>query len=299
MSIADALLWLGPAALALAGAFLLGAGFGPCRAIRDWAYRLRGGDLSARLPVPKRGPYAELAVDLNALAEMIQTLSRDTEEQLEGFRAHATHQERARLSGELHDSLAQTLASIRMQVRLLDETLHGGDEEQVWRELERIQESLEEADAELRELIAHFRVPVAERDLVAAVERAVERFRRNCPDVQVLLQTRWGLAPLPPEREFQLVRILQEALANVRKHAQADTVRILLHDDAEGRRCRLLVEDDGVGFAPAAAAAASREHIGLRLLQDRAGMLRGRLQIESEPGDGARVSLEFDAQEAA
>ena len=270
----------------------------PLAAIRRWAWRMRGGDLSARVPATPGG--GELAADLNVLAEMIQTLSRRTEEQLEAFGAHTTRKERDRLSGELHDSLAQTLASVRMQVRLLDATLQRGDEAQAWQELEKIQDGLEEADRELRELIEHFRAPVDEGGLAPALERAVERFRHACPEVRALLQTRWEGLELPDEAEFQLARVAQEALANVRKHARARTVRVLLAGDAASGHCRLLVEDDGVGFeAPAADAAGGGGHIGLGLLRDRAARLGGRLQIESEPGEGTRVALEFEARPAA
>ena len=266
----------------------------PYDAIRQWVFRMRGGELSARVPVPPRGDFAELAADLNVLAEMIQTLSRDTEEQLQEFSDYTAMKERTRLSGELHDSLAQTLAGIKMQVRVLDETLHQGDEERTWQELEKIEESLEEANIELRELIAHFRVPISEAGLLPAIERTVERFRRDCPDVRVLLQTRWEGLKLSAEHELQIVRIVQEALANARKHAQASTVRILISGDSENGRCRVLVEDDGVGFANPPKEGGGT-HIGLSLLQDRAMRLGGRLRVESEPEEGVRVSLEFDA----
>ena len=122
--------WLALAALlAAAGGFWLWrTRLAPFAAIRRWAWRMRGGDLSARVPATPGG--GELAADLNVLAEMVQTLSRRTEEQLEAFGAHTTRKERARLSGELHDSLAQTLASVRMQVRLLDAALQHGDEDE-------------------------------------------------------------------------------------------------------------------------------------------------------------------------
>ena len=268
----------------------------PYEAIRQWVFRMRrnGGELSARVPVPQKGDFAELAADLNVLAEMVQTLSRDTEEQLQEFSDYTAMKERTRLSGELHDSLAQTLAGIKMQVRVLDETLHQGDEERTWEELERIEESLEEANIELRELIAHFRVPISEAGLLPAIERTVERFRRDCPDVRVLLQTQWGDLKLPAEHELQIVRIVQEALANARKHAQASTVRVLISGDAENGNCRVLVEDDGVGFANPPQERRGI-HIGLSLLQDRAMRLGGKLQVESEPEEGVRVSLEFKA----
>lgn len=292
--------WLALGALlaaTAAGVWLWRTRLAPLAAIRRWAWRMRGGDLSARVPATPGG--GELAADLNVLAEMIQTLSRRTEEQLEAFGAHTTRKERDRLSGELHDSLAQTLASVRMQVRLLDATLQRGDEERAWQELEKIQDGLEEADRELRELIEHFRAPVDEGGLAPALERAVERFRRVCPEVRALLQTRWEGLELPDEAEFQLARVAQEALANVRKHARARTVRVLLAGDAASGHCRLLVEDDGVGFEAPAADAAGGGHIGLGLLRDRAARLGGRLQIESEPGEGTRVALEFEARPAA
>lgn len=266
----------------------------PYAAIRQWVFRMRGGELSARVPVPSRGDFSELATDLNVLAEMIQTLSRDTSEQLQEFSDYTAMKERTRLSGELHDSLAQTLAGIKMQVRVLDETLHQGDEERTWQELEKIEESLEEANIEIRELIAHFRVPISEAGLLPAIERTVERFRRDCPDVRVLLQTRWKDLKLSAEHELQIVRIVQESLANARKHAHASTVRVLVSGDAESGHCRVLIEDDGVGFADRPREGGG-SHIGLSLLQDRAIRLGGRLRVESEPDEGVRVALEFDA----
>ena len=266
----------------------------PYAAIRRWVFRMRGGELSARVPVPPHGDFAELATDLNVLAEMVQTLSRDTEEQLKEFTDYAAMRERTRLSGELHDSLAQTLAGIKMQVRVLDETLHQADEERTWQELEKIEESLEEANIELRELIGHFRTPIGEAGLLPAIGRVVERFRRDCPDARVLLQTQWDDLKLPAEHELQIVRIVQEALANVRKHAHASTVRILVSGDAGSGYCRILVEDDGVGFTHAPQEGGGGTHIGLSLLQDRAMRVGGRLRVESEPGEGVRVVLEFD-----
>ena len=110
----------------------------------------------------------------------------------------------------------------------------------------------------------------------------------------MLLQTQWEDLKLPAEHELQIVRIVQESLANARKHAQASTVRVLISGDEESGNCRVLVEDDGVGFANP-----PRErrgtHIGLSLLQDRAMRLGGKLQVESEPEEGVRVLLEFKA----
>ena len=93
-------------------------------------------------------------------------------------------EERTRIAHELHDSLAQTLASLRFQVRVLDETLRQGQEQDIWHELEQIENNLDEAYAELRELITHFRAPIDHRGLVPAVQHLVDRFRKQT-DIQV------------------------------------------------------------------------------------------------------------------
>ncbi len=200
-------------------------------------------------------------------------------------------EERTRLGYELHDSLAQTLASLRFQVRVLDETLHQGDESAVWQELERVENSLDEAYAELRALIAQFRSPPGTYRLVPAIQEAVERFRRET-GIHILLQNEWGDVRFPAEMEMQILRIVQESLNNIRKHARAQTVRVMLGTE-DNACCRVLVEDDGVGFDTPALAGLPGEHIGLSIMQDRARHFGGEVRIESEPGEGTRVLLSF------
>ena len=88
-----------------------------------------------------------------------------------------------------------------------------------------------------------------------------------------------------------MLRIVQESLANTRKHAQAQTVRVLLtcHHDIYG----LLIEDDGVGFENTARVGNPGEHVGLSIMEERAHKLGATLNIESEPGEGTRVELTY------
>ena len=155
--------------------------------------------------------------------------------------------ERTSIANELHDSLAQTLASIRYQVRVLDETIHQGDEAATWQELERIESTIDEAHTELRALIAHFRLPIGERSLTVSVEQVIERFKQDSDDIQVYLQKEWPDTMLPPQIELQVLRVIQEALTNVRKHSEAGTVRVLMRGDGGGRYT-VLIEDDGTGM---------------------------------------------------
>lgn len=201
-------------------------------------------------------------------------------------------EERTRLAHELHDSLAQTLASLRFQVRVLDETLHEGDEAGVWQELERVENSLDEAYAELRALIAQFRRPVYEVGLVPSVDEIVSRFRQET-GVTTFFQNEWGSTELPLEIESQVVRIVQEALTNARKHSQAQNVRVMMRNANTGEY-RVLIEDDGVGFVEQSVGDEPGEHIGLHIMKERAQRIGGELKIESEPGEGTRLLLTFD-----
>lgn len=200
-------------------------------------------------------------------------------------------EERTRLANELHDSLAQSLASLRFQVRVLDETLHSGKESALWQELEIIENSIDEAYTELRELIAHFRAPIDKRGLIPAIEQAVERFRRNS-DIRAFLQLEWKDTKLPAEIEIQVLRIVQEALANIRKHSEANAVRVMLRANKD-RTFMVMVEDDGIGIQNKVMQGGPGEHLGLNILQERATRIGGELKIESESGEGTRVILRF------
>lgn len=200
-------------------------------------------------------------------------------------------EERTRLAHELHDSLAQTLASLRFQVRVLDENLRMGEEPAVWHELEKIENNLDEAYAELRELITHFRAPIDKRGLVPAVQHLVNRFR-NQTGLHIFLQQEWNIVQLPPSTEVEVLRIIQEALNNIRKHSQAHTVRILLRAQPQGA-CHILIEDDGVGIDSDKVNDKKQDHYGLKIMSERAKRINGKLRIESEAGEGTRVTLSF------
>lgn len=201
--------------------------------------------------------------------------------------------ERNSLAHELHDSLAQTLAGIGFQVRILAETLGDGEAPAAQHEIVRIQNSLDEAHTELRELIANFRSPADAMGVVPALEELTARFRKEsgiatylqieCPDLQ-----------LSPVSELQVLRIVREALNNVRKHSRAQTVRVLVRCESGGSY-RILVEDDGVGIGidEPAIDASPGEHLGLSIMHERARRISGDLRIESEPGEGTRISLSF------
>jgi two-component system nitrate/nitrite sensor histidine kinase NarX len=200
-------------------------------------------------------------------------------------------EERSALAHELHDSLAQTLASLRFQVRILDDTLQQtAAAPEAKRDLGRIRSGLDEAHTELRELLNSFRAPIEEGGLVPALEKLVKRIEQVA-EVRALFQNDCRQLTLTAAEELQMLRIVQEALANMRKHADAHTVRVLLGCVPGGYR--LLVEDDGRGFEDGSRPGRPGEHIGLSIMEERARRLGGELRVESEPGEGTRVELVY------
>ena len=204
--------------------------------------------------------------------------------------------ERAAIAYELHDSLAQTLASLRLQADMLADSLAGRDGAGVPAELARIRATVDSANIELRELIAGFRAPVDGRDLRAALEEMTARHTTRS-GLTVRLQIEGELPELPAGPQLQVVRIVGEALANACAHSGGNFARVLVRSEAGS--VRVLVEDDGAGFSMPPSDAAPGEHIGLSVMHERARWLGGSLDIESEPGEGTRVSLAFPTARAA
>jgi two-component system, NarL family, nitrate/nitrite sensor histidine kinase NarX len=203
-------------------------------------------------------------------------------------------EERTHLAHELHDSLAQTLASLGFRVGALEESL-GKRSGNLRHDVDLIKENLARANTELRELISQFRAPVHREGLVTAMEKVVDEFRQET-GISIYLQQEWQARKLPIEMETEVLRIVQEALCNTRKHADAQHVRVLLRADGHGEFL-VMVEDDGCGIEGVASGGPG-EHIGLNVMQERAARLDGDFRIETEPGEGTRVTLSFQYPQA-
>ncbi|MCK5666158.1 MAG: GAF domain-containing protein, partial [Thiotrichaceae bacterium] len=225
------------------------------------------------------GQHLGMAIEQSGVEEDARTLS--------------IIEERTRMAHELHDSLAQTLASLRFKVRLFDDSMNQGNEEVIWHELEGLENTIDDAYAELRSLITDFRAPIDGKGVVRSVEKVTERFRQDT-DLDVFFYHNWDLENLSREIEIEVVRIVQEALANIKKHAQATSVRILMSSTTEGH-CSVLVEDDGIGLAKRPKPnTKTGEHIGLSIMTERAERINGEILFESEDGEGTLVQLSFD-----
>lgn len=202
----------------------------------------------------------------------------------------AIMEERNIIGNELHDSLAQGLVSMRLQVKMLGESLHKKDLRASQSEVRHLRSAIDEAHDSLRELLANYRLKIDERGLVPAVAGMVERFSQET-GINVYFHNECHKLNLTPLQESQIFHIVKEALSNIRKHSHACNARILLNNDSRGAYT-LLIEDDGEGIAPVSEARPG-EHIGLSVMRERAERLPGELTIESEPGEGTRIVLSF------
>jgi len=205
-------------------------------------------------------------------------------------------EERNLIGSELHDSLAQSLVGMRLQLKLLGESLERRDIGGAQYEASRLRRAMEQANADLRELLTNYRLKIDGAGLARTLETLVARFRRET-GIAVFFQNECRALALTPAQEIQLFFIVQEALANIRRHSGAQNVRIMLNNEED--LYTVLIEDDGLGMAGAEEAEASGAHAGLAIMRERTERLHGQIVIESEPGEGTRIVLMFTAPPAA
>ena len=200
-------------------------------------------------------------------------------------------EERNIIGNELHDSLAQSLIGMRLQLKLLGESLARKDIGAAQYEASRLRRAMTQANADLRELLTNYRLKIDDAGLVPTIATLVERFGRET-GIAVFFQNECRVLALTPAQEIQVFFIIQEALTNIRKHSGARNVRILLNNEDD--LYTVLIEDDGLGMADAAEGLPG-EHAGLAIMRERTERLQGQIVIESEPGEGTRIVLMFTA----
>ena len=202
----------------------------------------------------------------------------------------AVAQERLRIAHEMHDGIAQVLGYVNTKVQAANAYLSRGKSEQAAAQLSELAAAAREAYTDVRESIVGLRsLPTGSESLAQVLQEYLERWKQQSGlSTQMQIDHNLGL---PVAVELQLIRIVQEALANVRKHAKATTVSI----DIARRDGRMTarIADDGVGFNPAARTRSDFPRFGLATMRERAESVGGTLRVESEPGSGTTVVFEL------
>ena len=240
---------------------------------------------------------AGLAPDERALLE---TLAAHLAGAIEAFRLAALEresavaQERSLLASELHDSIAQSLSFLKLQVGRLHGALQRGDRPQLEATLAEVEAGVQESLADVRELLLHFRTRTNNEDIAQALRATLHKF-----ELQTGLTTHLSLEgqglPLGSDVQIQVLHIVQEALSNVRKHAQAREVWVEVE---RAPQWRFEIRDDGQGF-DAEDNPADDTHVGLRIMRERAARIGAQVEVVSVPGSGTAIVLSLPEKSAA
>lgn len=216
---------------------------------------------------------ARLVTELTEAQSQVEALSRD----------RGAAEERERIARDIHDTLAQTLAGLVLLSERAGRQARDGRTDAAAEAIATIEQTAREALAESRALVARMAAVPADDALAAAIERLAARFRAEV-GLAIDVEVAAGV-DLDREQQVVLLRCLQEALANVRKHARATLVVVTVAPHGEG--IGMTVRDDGVGFDPSAA----RTGFGLDGISDRATLAGGSVEVDSVPGRGSVLTI--------
>jgi len=210
---------------------------------------------------------------------------------VEQQRVVATLEERERLARELHDGIGQVLGYVRIQAQTASKWVKDGNTEKAQSLLSRLQEVVQDAHTDVRESILSLRAGSApEWSFVPTLKQYLENFQANY-GVQTVLSLSDGMEidTLSPDAGVQILRVIQEALTNARKHSGAHAVRVIIEQDKS--QAHITITDDGRGFIADHSDPATGSHFGLIFMRERMEQIGGSVKIDSRPGVGTVVEL--------
>jgi two-component system, NarL family, nitrate/nitrite sensor histidine kinase NarX len=234
-------------------------------------------------------PPPEVFALLESVGALLGLALENARLERENLRA-ALAGERQAIAAEVHDSIGQSLAYVKMRLPLLQDAIHGCDQRRAEGYFDDVRDAVRQAHANLRALLTHMRAPMDPLGLAHALAASADAFRaRGGTTLEVIDEV--PALQLAPAQEAQLFHIVQEALANITRHAAAQHAWVRL--DRDGDALRVTIEDDGSGL-PAGSGDAGT-HYGLAIMRERAQRLGGTLEVGPRPGGGTRVCLRCPA----
>ncbi|BBB90371.1 MAG TPA: histidine kinase N-terminal 7TM domain-containing protein [Methylomusa anaerophila] len=246
-------------------------------------YQLR----SLPLTTPQGNPLGK-----TILLKDITRQKQDEKKMLEAEKALSILTERERLGRELHDGHGQLWSYFQVQVEAVRSQLEKNNPVQAGMLLDKLANNMQGMHVDIRESITGLQLAgTAEQGIWQSLEEYLQWFKQNY-EIAATLTISQEFIPglLPPTTEVQLLRIIQEALTNIRKHANARQVSITI--TASGGRVDIEVVDDGSGF-DMAAAMAKKGRFGLKIMQERADEIGATLRIKTKPKVGTWLSLQI------
>lgn len=230
---------------------------------------------------------------LNTVASHI-ALSLVRARQLSQQRRLALMEERSVIARELHDSLAQSLSYLKIQVSLLEKSLTGQADDKVVATIDKLRDGLNSAYRELRELLTTFRLRMNEDSVARALQDTVKEFSER-GNIDIRLDNGSANVMFSPNQEIHMVQIVREALSNVVRHSRAAQAHVSVSSNKEGD-VEILIEDDGIGMPDVQQL---EHHYGMAIMRERTQGLGGNLHVGTSSMGGTAVKLFFHAQPAS
>ncbi len=232
---------------------------------------------------------------------LLQTLIRQLGVSLAGAKQEeekrllAVLQERNLIAQGLHDSIAQALTFLNLQVQMLETAFAENKREEAAENIGFIKTGVQECYEDVRELLLNFRTKISNKEFPEAVADLFSRFTQQ---TGTTVETAWENGSFLPtqDEQLQMIFILQESLSNIRKHARATHIKFTLSE--HGGRFTMTIQDNGQGFDTEKIGEPTGSHVGLHIMQERAKRIRAVLEIRSQPQQGTTVSLTGASEES-
>lgn len=232
-------------------------------------------------------PGPETAALLRSIGDLLGLALDNFRLEAENLRATVAR-ERQAIAAEIHDAVAQNLTFVDMRLPLLRDAIEALDSERALKYLDEVRETLGDAHTSLRQIVTQFRTRMDALGLARALGALTDRFSART-GIELKLANGMPNLRLTEAEELDIFHIVQEALANVEKHARARHVWVHVEPTLAGVVVR--IEDDGVGPAAPAGAPQNGAHYGMDIMSERARRLGGDLTVLPRADGGTQVRL--------
>lgn len=220
------------------------------------------------LPVQTYRLYESFGSNLGSAVDNIRLIERDQQ--------YAVVQERTLMAQGLHDSIAQSLSFLNLQVQLLEDGLKNSDQVLVDDTVKLIKAGVQESYEDVRELLLNFRERLHKESFNEGIATVIDRFEAQTHLKVRLVNTTSGGAELTDKQKLQVIFIMQEALANVRKHSKASQVEVRINN---GEDFVMTISDNGIGIDRDIIEKKSKRHVGLNIMKERASRIHADVSV--------------------
>lgn len=235
--------------------------------------------------------FEDAEIQLVEVTAQLLSMAMGSHSREQEGRRVALLEERSAIARELHDSLAQSLSFMKIQIARLQSNfgMEGVPEAAIHDIVDDLREGLDNAYRELRELLATFRVNMDTRGLCFSIQSAIDEFTQRS-GLSITLDNRLMNCRLTVNEELHVLHVVREALSNIVRHSGAKNVTIAMAFQANGM-IMVTIDDDGVGYT---FASEEPHHYGQTIMQERASSLGGKIEVLRRRKGGTRVRLVFN-----